>query len=136
MRLPSAGASAGIGGGFGAALGGMLGAPGASIRNMLDGLTGGSGDEDGSAFMRMLPGLLGLAGGGLAAASGVGIPLAMLAAGGIGGMGQAVGQASGDSSFDPISGRDLGAKAGLDLGSMGGMGLAVALDPSEHAINR
>ena len=133
MRLPSAGASAGIGGGFGAALGGMLGAPGASIRNMLDGLTGGSGDEDGSAFMRMLPGLLGLAGGGLAAASGVGIPLAMLAAGGIGGMGQAVGQASGDSSFDPISGRDLGAKAGLDLGSMGGMGLEMALDPTTYA---
>ena len=133
MRLPSPTASAGIGGGLGAALGGMLGAPGASIRSLLDGLTGGQGGEDGSALMRMLPGLLAAAGGGLAAASGAGIPLAMLAASGLGGLGQAVGEASGDSSFDPISGKDLGAKFGASLGDAGGMGLEMALDPTTYA---
>jgi hypothetical protein len=127
-----AGSSGAMGTGIGAAFGQALGAPGASIRNMIDAATGGTPDGD-SAWMRALPGILALLGGGATAAMG-GLPLGMLAGAGIGGLGQAVGEATENPTFDPISGRDLSSKIlGSDPGAIGGMGIEMALDPLTFA---
>jgi hypothetical protein len=123
-----------MGTGIGAAFGQALGSPGASIRNLLDVVTGGGGDDESvSPWMRALPGLLAVLGGGATAAMGGGIPMAMLAAAGLGGMSQAAGQSLDNPSFDPISGQELAKRTlGSDPGSLGGMGIEMALDPTTY----
>lgn len=128
--LPSA-AGAGIGGAAGRSgslwdLLAPLDYPRQSLWNLPASL--GKGD-----IMGALPGLLGGAAGLGLAATGAGLPLALLGGSLVGGLGQGIGRSTGSESFDAPTPGHLVEALGMDPESLGGMatgfGLGIAGDP-------
>ena len=130
---PLAAGGAAAGGGFMGTLGRLL-EPLDYARQALWNVPGKLAEGD---FAGAAPGLAGLAAGGALAATGVGIPLAMLGGSLVGGLGQGVGKQVDEERFEAPSASHLVDALGGDsesgLGQVAAMGLNALGDPLTYA---